>query len=133
VADEYGDPEVDLDAATADAVLRELLGDIPSEPQVADAGDRAAAIEALLAAAWPNGTPPTVEELAADPENSAFMDAMATDEAGDADVGESDADDSGHDMSGDDLGSAGGSFTGSHEGQPDAGGWTETGQADDQW
>jgi hypothetical protein len=133
VADEYGDPEVDLDAAMADAVLRELLGDIPSEPSVADAGDRAAAIEALLAAAWPNGTPPTVEELAADPETSAFMEAMGAGEAGDADVDESDADDSGHDVGGDDLESGDGSFTGPHEGHPDAGGWNVTGPADDQW
>jgi hypothetical protein len=133
VVDEYGDPEVDLDAAMADAVLHELLGDIPSEAFVADAGDRAASIEALLAAAWPNGIPPTVEELAADPENSAFMEAMGTDEAGDADVGESDAaDDSGHDVSGDDPGSGDGSFTGTHEGHLDAG-WNETGQTDDQW
>lgn len=126
MVDEYGDPEVDLDAAMADAVLRELLGDIPAEPAVADVGDRAAAIEAVLAAAWPNGTPPSVEELAADPENSAFMEAMGTADAGDA-VG-SDADVASHEVGGGDNPESGsGSFPGTDEGHSDAG------HADGQW
>ncbi len=133
MVDEYGDPEVDLDAAMADAVLRELLGDIPSAPPVGDAGDPAASIEALIAAAWPNGTPPSVEELAADPENSAFMEAMGADDAGDADVGESESDSGADVTSGDDLESGGISFTGADEAHPDVGPFDDTGQAHDQW
>ena len=133
MADEYGDPELDLDAAMADAELRELLGDIPSAPPVGDAGDRAASIEALIGAAWPDGRPPTVEELAADPENNAFMEAMGANEAGDADAVESDGDSGGGVTSGDDPESGDISFTGPDESHPDVGGFDDTGQAHDQW
>ena len=68
--DYAGDPSVDLDVAIADAVLRELLGAIPAAAQPRGPGgvDRAAVIEAVIAAAWPAATPPTVDELSADVE-----------------------------------------------------------------
>jgi hypothetical protein len=66
--DYAGDPSVDLDAAIADAVLRELLGAVPATVQPRGPGgeDRAAVIEAVIAAAWPAATPPNVDELNAD-------------------------------------------------------------------
>jgi hypothetical protein len=73
VTDEYGDPEIDLEAAMADAVLRDLLGDVPV-PDSADDPDRASLIEVVLATAWPDGTPPAVEELEHDPDFDAVMD-----------------------------------------------------------
>jgi hypothetical protein len=68
--DYAGDPSVDLDAAIADAVLRELLGTVPAAVNPRGPGDehRAAVIEAVIAAAWPDSTPPTVDELDADGE-----------------------------------------------------------------
>ncbi|MFF2113799.1 hypothetical protein [Rhodococcus koreensis] len=76
MVEEFGDPESDLDAAIADQELREVLTRISVEPAVVDpAGtDRAAVIEELIARAWPDGYPPTVDELAADPEFAGVAD-----------------------------------------------------------
>lgn len=100
MTDEYGDPEIDLEAEMADAVLRDLLSDIPAD---AGAGpDRASMIEVAIATAWPEGTPPTLDELAQDPDFDAVMAiAAATDADAAADADDfvapdsSDADDDG--------------------------------------
>lgn len=71
MTDEYGDPEIDLEAEMADAVLRDLLSDFPADV-VADP-DRVSMIEIAIATGWPDGMPPTVEELAHDPDFSVVM------------------------------------------------------------
>lgn len=107
MTDDNGDPDVDLEAETADAALRNLLSDIP-----ADAGvdpDRAAMIEVAIATAWPDGVPPTVDELAHDPDFDAIMTLAAVndtddfDAADDFDVPAGDPDD-GADDAADDFG-----------------------------
>jgi len=62
----YGDPETDPDAAALDHQLRELLTDLPHPgdfgsalpPEVAEEISRA------VSWAWPDGHPPTADELA---------------------------------------------------------------------
>jgi hypothetical protein len=87
--DEYGDPEVDLDAAIADSTLREALGELP-EPGAGDGppAGRVEAIEALIESAWPDGTAPTVAELADDPGFADFMAAVGAGYDGGLDVAE---------------------------------------------
>lgn len=64
----YGDPETDPDAALLDHELRQFLNDIPDS---ANAGahlppDAASEIAHAVNLAWPDGRPPTVDELGAD-------------------------------------------------------------------
>lgn len=87
VVDEYGDPELDLDAAMAEAELRDRLAHewpVPA-PDADDAADRAEAVADVIALAWPDGTPPSVDELARDPGFADFMAAMGADYADAAD------------------------------------------------
>jgi hypothetical protein len=64
----YGDPETDPDAALLDHELRQLFNDIP------DSGDfraelppeAAAEIARAVDLAWPDGRPPTPDEVARD-------------------------------------------------------------------
>ena len=64
----YGDPETDPDAALLDHQLRDLLTDLPHPgdsgstlpPEVAEE------ISRIVDSAWPDGHPPTADELAAE-------------------------------------------------------------------
>ena len=94
VTDDFGDPDIDLEAATADADLRDLLSEVPAS---SENPDRGALIEVVIAAAWPGGTPPTAEELALDPDFDAVI-GIAVDvddvaEVDGPDVGDGEADD----------------------------------------
>ena len=84
MTDEFGEPELDLDAAIADATLREALADLPeSGVDVGDGPDRIAMIEGLITAGWPDDAPPTMAELADDPGFADFMAAVGPgDESG---------------------------------------------------
>lgn len=69
--DDYGDPDTDLDAAMLDHMLRGVLNDIPAD-YAGPVADVAAHVQQALAAAWPDGQPPTAEELGSD---AAYFDA----------------------------------------------------------
>lgn len=64
----YGDPETDPDAALLDDELRDLLTDFPAAGHSGDDLPAAALheISDAVSTAWPDGHPPTPEELAAD-------------------------------------------------------------------
>ena len=73
------DGDLDFDAEMADAVLRDILGNVAESP---DDPKRAELIEVVMATAWPDGTPPTAEELASEPDFAAMMEiAGGTDDA----------------------------------------------------
>ncbi|MGW5153335.1 hypothetical protein [Rhodococcus koreensis] len=87
--DEYGDPELDLDAAIADDTLRELLATLPTGEDAAEtfAGvDVYAEVQAAISVAWSEGRPPSPDEFATDP---------ATEEAWDTGNGPTDHPDPG--------------------------------------
>lgn len=88
MTDEYGDPGNDPEADAADAVLRNLLSDIPAG--AVDDPARASMIEVAIATAWPDGVPPTADELAHEPDFDAMM---AITDATDATVGGDSTDD----------------------------------------
>ncbi|MFZ0714241.1 hypothetical protein [Mycobacterium sp.] len=64
----YGDPETDPDAALLDDELRDLLTDFPAAGQSGNDLPAAALSEIsdAVRTAWPDGHPPTPEELAAE-------------------------------------------------------------------
>lgn len=75
--DDDGDPELDLDAAIAEEELRELFAAAPlADPGAVNQDIPALSIADLIAQGWPDGMPPTVEELAADPGYAEFLAAV---------------------------------------------------------
>lgn len=105
MSDDYGDPETDPEAAMADEILRDLLSDVPPDA-VTDPDQASMMIEVAMATAWPDGTPPSIDELAQDPDFDAVMaiDVAADDEVSavpdgyDAPDGGDETDDGGQDV-----------------------------------
>ncbi|OBI84433.1 hypothetical protein [Mycobacterium sp. 1245805.9] len=64
----YGDPETDPDAALLDHELRQLFNDIPDSggPGAELPPEVAAEIARAVELAWPDGKPPTPDEVARD-------------------------------------------------------------------
>ncbi len=93
MTDDYGDPETDPEVRMADAALRDFLSDVPADA-VTDVEQVSMMIEVAIATAWPDGRPPTVDELTQDPDFDAVtaIDAMPADADEDAVSGSGDAD-----------------------------------------
>ena len=76
---EHGDPDTDPHATAVDDALRDLLTFVPDELDAVLPADALAQIRDAVEVGWPDGHPPTVDELANDGAHGAPVEHSAAD------------------------------------------------------